>query len=242
METLNILVVDDDIDFAEALTDVLEAENHRVDRCHTGEDAVQLFADRDYDLSFMDVKLPCKNGVESFLEIRSRKPNARVVMMTGYSMEQLLQQAVDHGAWAVMQKPLDMLEVLKVVAAVPVPSLVVIVDDESDFVSALTAALRNVGLRALVADGSVDVVSLLCDGATDLMIIDLRASLDGVHQYLRALQKQPLQPPAIIVTGQPPDGDSLLASYCQSARVEIRLKPCDPAEIARVAMAMVSKG
>lgn len=97
MVTLNILVSDDDRDFADALTEVLETENHRVDRCHTGEDAVQLFEQENYDLSVMDVKLPRQNGVESFLEIRNRKPDPRVVMMTGYSTEYLLQRAVERG-------------------------------------------------------------------------------------------------------------------------------------------------
>ena len=42
--------------------------------------------------------MPGKNGVESFFEIRRMKPDAKVFMMTGYSVEQLVQQAIDHGA------------------------------------------------------------------------------------------------------------------------------------------------
>ena len=242
MDTLNILVVDDDRDFAEALTDVLEAENHRVDRCHTGEDAVHLFARKNYDLSFMDVKLPHKNGVESFLEIRSRKPDARVVIMTGNSMEQLLQRAVENGAWAVMHKPLDMLQVLEIVEGIPAVPLVIIVDEEPGFIAALTAALGAEGLRAMLAEGDADAVRLVRDESTDLVILDLHAPTDGLVDLFKALRSQGLESPAIIVTGEVPGTDSRLASLCEGARVELLLKPCDPAAVARLAATMVAKG
>ncbi|MBL7646057.1 MAG: response regulator [Candidatus Hydrogenedentes bacterium] len=242
MDTLNILVVDDDRDFAEALTDVLEAENHRVDRCHTGEDAVQLFEHKNYDISFMDVKLPHQNGVESFLEIRSRKPDARVVMMTGYSMEQLLQRAVENGAWAVMHKPLDMLQVLEIVEAVPAAPLVVIVDEEPGFIAALTSALGAEGLRAVVAEGDVEAVRLVRDESTDLVILDLHVPADGLVELFHSLRARGQESPAIIVTGEAPGADSRLASLCEGTRVALLLKPCDPAAVARLAASMVKKG
>lgn len=239
MDMLNILVVDDDRDFAEALTDVLEAENHRVDRCHTGEDAVELFARNQYDISFMDVKLPRKNGVESFLEIRSRNPAARVVMMTGYSMEQLLQTAVENGAWAVMHKPLDMTQVLEIVEGVSAPALVVIVDDEVPFIVSLTAALEAEGLRARVAGACEEGAEMIREGAADLVILDLRpAAVGGV---VAALCEGGLGGPAIIVTGDLPDGGATLQSLCAVARVEVLLKPCAAGEVARLAAAMVKE-
>jgi YesN/AraC family two-component response regulator len=76
-----------------------------VDTAHNGEDAVSRFSPHKYDLVFMDVKLPGMDGVESFLEIRKLEPEARVVMMTGYSVEDLLRQAVDNGACGVLYKP-----------------------------------------------------------------------------------------------------------------------------------------
>jgi DNA-binding response OmpR family regulator len=242
MDTLNILVVDDDRDFAEALTDVLEAENHRVDRCHSGEDAVDAFGRKNYDLSFMDVKLPRKNGVECFLEIRSRKPDARVVMMTGYSMEDLLQQAVENGAWAVMHKPLDMTQVLGIVDAITPASLVLIIDEEPGFIRALTEALDAAGLRAVHAEGGEEAARLIREGSADLVILDLGARLDGVLSVFEEIRGQGMEPPAIIVTGKPPQGDRALTSLREAARVEVYLKPCDAGDVARLALALVGRG
>ena len=51
---------------------------------------IELLREKNYDITFMDVRLPKKDGVESLVEIRKFKPSAKIVMMIGYSVEQLL--------------------------------------------------------------------------------------------------------------------------------------------------------
>ena len=55
-------------------------------------------------------------GVESFIEIRGFRPEAKVFFMTGYSGEDLLQAARDHGAMGVFSKPVDLNRVLDMLA------------------------------------------------------------------------------------------------------------------------------
>ena len=94
--SLRILVVDDDADNAYSLGELFELEGHSVQVALSGEDAIAAYLAADFDLAFMDVMMPGLNGVESFIEIRKMRPEARVYMMTGYSVEQLLQQALAH--------------------------------------------------------------------------------------------------------------------------------------------------
>ncbi len=104
---LRILVVDDDVDNAESLGELLEMEGHSVRVVHSGEDAIREATREDFNISFMDVVLPGLNGVESFIAIRQVRPQARVYMMTGYSVEELLVQALNGGALGVLEKPFD---------------------------------------------------------------------------------------------------------------------------------------
>jgi DNA-binding NtrC family response regulator len=113
MKELDILVVDDDRDFAESMAEALELQGHAVQLASNGEGAVGKLRERDFDVIFMDVKLPAMNGVESFLKIHKLKPQTKVAMMTGFSVDQLLEQAVENGAWAVFHKPIDMEQVLE---------------------------------------------------------------------------------------------------------------------------------
>ena len=69
------------------------------------------------DIAFFDVRMPGMNGVESLLEILRFKPDARVVMMTAYSVQELLDEAVENGAIGVLHKPVEAQEVLTLVRA-----------------------------------------------------------------------------------------------------------------------------
>jgi CheY-like chemotaxis protein len=104
---LNVLVVDDDTENADALAELFSAENHRVIVAYDGVEAVAAFEAHKVDIGFFDVMMPRQNGVDSFLEIREQHPDARVYFMTGFSADDLLEKAKGHGALGVFGKPTD---------------------------------------------------------------------------------------------------------------------------------------
>ena len=105
-----VLIVEDDPDFAESLVIALGVRNCQVDIARTGEEAVRKFRNLCYDIAFMDIKLPGKNGVESLAEIRGFCPAAKVVMMTGFSEAALLEEARHAGAIDILRKPFRLKE------------------------------------------------------------------------------------------------------------------------------------
>ena len=105
-----VLIVEDDPDFAESLMIALGVRNCHVDIARTGEEAVRKFRNLYYDIAFMDIKLPGKNGVESLAEIRGFCPTAKVVMMTGFSEVALLEEARHAGAIDILRKPFRLKE------------------------------------------------------------------------------------------------------------------------------------
>ena len=107
-----VLVVEDDRDFAESLVIALGTRKCQVDIAGSGEEAVRKFRHGRYDIAFMDVKLPGMNGVQSLAEILLVAPDAKVVMMTGFSEPSLLEQALRTGAMAVLLKPFRMRDLL----------------------------------------------------------------------------------------------------------------------------------
>ena len=98
---LRIFIVDDDRDFADSVAEILQLEGHEVAVADSGERALEMFGGGNFDITFMDVRMPGMNGVESFLAIRKSRADDKVVMMTGYSVEELLTEAVDNGALGV---------------------------------------------------------------------------------------------------------------------------------------------
>ena len=66
---------------------------------------------QEFDIIFMDVRMPVMNGVDSFFAIRSIKPQARIVMMTGYK-EKFVERAIQAGAEGPLYKPFSIDEML----------------------------------------------------------------------------------------------------------------------------------
>ena len=106
----NVLIVEDDPDFAESLMIALGVRNCHVDIARTGEEAITKFRNTCYDIAFIDIKLPGKNGVESLAEIKGFCPDAKVVMMTGFSEASLLEHARNAGAIDILRKPFRLKE------------------------------------------------------------------------------------------------------------------------------------
>ncbi|HTO84615.1 MAG TPA: response regulator [Methylomirabilota bacterium] len=104
MPSLSVMIVDDDRDLAEGLAELLEIHGYTVAVAGNGREAVERFRDRDYDMTFMDVRMPVMNGVDSFFEIRKIKPEAKIVLMTGFK-EEIVGKPLDAGAMGLLNKP-----------------------------------------------------------------------------------------------------------------------------------------
>lgn len=113
MSTVKVFVVDDDKDFAESLAILLEGHDCEVEIANSGESAVLVCHEKDFDVTLMDFMLPGMNGLEAFKAIRERKPGCNVIMMTGYSTDRFLQEAGEIGASEVLSKPLEIPTLLK---------------------------------------------------------------------------------------------------------------------------------
>ena len=223
---LSILVVDDDIDNANSMGELFETEGHRATVVDSGEAAIEAFRHTKFDVAFMDVMMPGKNGVESFLEIRKLRPAARVYMMTGYSVEQLLQQAMDHGALGVLSKPIDTAKVLAVLTEIGSNGIVVVADDDPDFGQRLQEMIQNAGHTChLVRDGGAVLDQR---ENPNVLIFDLKAPLiQGVEVYSR-LRQAGRTVPTIIITGSGADYHDTLEAMRDVAITGILNKPFDP--------------
>lgn len=199
MGTLRVFIVDDDQDFAESLALLIEGRGYQVELAYSGEEAIAKFRKQDFDITFMDVRLPGKSGIESLFEIRKLRPSARVVMMTGYSVEQLLEQAVEQGAWGVLDKPINVHQVLDMLERIK-PDGILVVDDDQDFVEGVQDLLTSNGYTVFVATNGQEAVERIRANGIDILILDLRLPiLSGLETYLE-LKRTGHVVPTLIVT------------------------------------------
>ena len=113
-----IMVVDDDDALRFTLTEILEDEGREVVSASDGYQALQRANRGDLSLIFMDIQMPGMNGVDTFLQIKEILPKCTVVMMTGFTVEDLVKKALKEGAYTVLHKPISIEKMLEIMEEV----------------------------------------------------------------------------------------------------------------------------
>jgi len=111
----SILIVDDNESLCKTLSYILNQKGYATTTASDGPEAIKLAAETPFNFILMDIKMPLMNGVDAFKEIKKSRPDASVVMMTGYSVEELVQEALDEGAFGIVYKPLDIDKVVALI-------------------------------------------------------------------------------------------------------------------------------
>jgi two-component system, NtrC family, response regulator HydG len=230
MNPLSILVVDDDVDNALSLGELFELEGHIVSVVHSGRDAIEKYNTQNFDIAFMDVMMPGMNGVESFLEIRRMKPQAKVYMMTGYSVEELLHQAVRNGAMGVLEKPFEAGEVLRLTDSVGPNGLVVTAPElaTTDAADSIAAAISSSGraCKLVRTQGQLDRGI----DANDVLVLDTNDALIDAVSFFHQVQAKGHVAPTIIVPKHERLADAV-RSFSDVSITGVLNKPFDPSNL-----------
>src|SRR4029079_13660038 len=114
-EAGKILVVDDDADMRGLLSDVLESDGYRVGTAESGEKALQVLAEEQYDLVLTDLRMKGMLGTTLLGEIKHRYPETAVILMTACGTIETAIEAIKGGATDYLIKPVKTAEVLRIV-------------------------------------------------------------------------------------------------------------------------------
>ena len=82
-----VLIVDDDADFCNSMARMFELKGYRANTAHSGEEAITIVKQTQCAIAFIDIKMPCMDGLETYLKLRKINPNIITIMMTGYRDE-----------------------------------------------------------------------------------------------------------------------------------------------------------
>ena len=105
--TRKILIVDDEQGIRGALGQLLEFEGYEVHTAANAVDGLAEYAKFHPHLVFMDVKMAGIDGLEALRKLREEDPSAVVVMISGHATIQTAVEATQHGAYDILEKPLD---------------------------------------------------------------------------------------------------------------------------------------
>ncbi len=104
---LRILLVDDEKDFVQTLSERLRMRQFVSEVVYNGQEALDFTDQEDMEVMILDLKMPGIDGFEVLKKIRQTKPEIEVIILTGHGTEKDRKTCMDLGAFAYLQKPAD---------------------------------------------------------------------------------------------------------------------------------------
>ncbi len=112
MEEIKILWVDDEIDLLRAHVIFLEEKGYLVSTSNNGDEALTLIDEQRFDLIFLDENMPGLSGIETLVQIKNRRPELPVVMVTKSEEENLMDDAIGSKISDYLIKPVNPKQIL----------------------------------------------------------------------------------------------------------------------------------
>ena len=103
-----ILIIDDEKSIRISLKEILSFEQHEVDLAENGKMGLEMQKSNNYDVIFLDIKMPQMDGMEVLEKIIQENPEQPVVMISGHGTIDTAVEAIKKGAFDFIQKPLDL--------------------------------------------------------------------------------------------------------------------------------------
>ncbi len=116
MESLGILVVDDEPTILTSCQRVLEGAGHRVQVVATPGSALDRCREQTFDMVLIDILMPGMSGLELVERLKADAPTIRIVVMTGYGSRDVAADALRRGARGLLLKPFTPAELREIVA------------------------------------------------------------------------------------------------------------------------------
>lgn len=181
-----ILIVDDDTAFCETLSDILEEKGYDCSTAYTGKEAVKKIKKEKFDVVLMDINMPVMNGIDTFKQIKKDNPSTVVIMMSAYSLEDLMKDAIREGAYGVLRKPLDIGRVVATIeAAKEEAALVLVIDDDINTRKTLRDILTQKGFAVTAAKSGEEAIRIAKARPYDIILVDVKLPvLNGLETFL----------------------------------------------------------
>jgi DNA-binding NtrC family response regulator len=216
---------------------VLRRKGYEVTTANSGQQAIVGVQERPFDMIFLDIKMPLMSGVEAYRRIKKIRPDAVVMMMTAYAVEDLVQQALEEGAYGIVYKPLDIERVIAIVEEAKqqrVGALILVVDDDPGTCITLSNILARKGHKVVTAASGEEAIAKAGQRAHDIIFIDMKLPvLNGLETYL-AIREISAQAVTIMMTAYRQEMASLVEEALRNNAYTCLHKPLHIEELLRL--------
>ncbi|MCK5515753.1 MAG: response regulator [Desulfobulbaceae bacterium] len=114
MDKIRVLIVDDEIEFGEALAERLALRNFLPEIADSGSGGLEaLEGGLHPDVILLDLKMPDMSGFDVLVEVKRKYPSIEVIMLTGHGAATGGIDSMERGAFDFIMKPVDLAELME---------------------------------------------------------------------------------------------------------------------------------
>ena len=107
MESLRVLIVDDEVELVQALVERLDLRGIAAVGVNSGAEALERLQSDTFDVLLLDVKMPGMGGLEVIREVKLLMPELQVVLLSGHSALESATEGIRLGAFEYLIKPVN---------------------------------------------------------------------------------------------------------------------------------------
>ena len=116
-DSIRVLLVDDEVGFAEVISKRLRKRGMLVTPVFTGTNAIKTIRKNDFDVAILDLKMEDMDGIEVLKIFKKAYPEMAVIMLTGHGSEKAAKEGLAHGAFDYLTKPCELGDLVKKIYA-----------------------------------------------------------------------------------------------------------------------------
>lgn len=105
-----ILVIDDEQGYRDLLNMELSEQGYTVLLASGGPEALEILGKKEVDIIITDMKMPKMDGLDVVIASRQLRPGIPIILMTGYAVEERVEEALSRKASVCLRKPFQIKE------------------------------------------------------------------------------------------------------------------------------------
>ncbi|MCF8087751.1 MAG: response regulator [Desulfotignum sp.] len=103
-----VLLVDDEKEFLDIMSERMQARGMTVKTADSADQAMAMLEKESFDAIVMDFKMPGMDGIQALKNIKTKKPELQIILLTGYATVEKTVEAMKIGATDLLEKPADL--------------------------------------------------------------------------------------------------------------------------------------
>ena len=113
MASEKVLIIDDEREFTEALSERMETRGIKAVTAATGAEALGIVDKEKFDAVILDMVMPGMDGIETLKRLLEKNPDLQIILLTGHATVQTSVEAIKLGAADFLEKPVDIKKLME---------------------------------------------------------------------------------------------------------------------------------